>query len=137
MALIQWGILSFLLILAVEPTSSSPSIIKMVPEKETPLAADGDSDRRRGFDLYCESWRFTVETNDAGSWTRIPEKCVDFVKEYITGEWYQSELEAVAESAVAYARTLGVSSNGKDAWVFDIDETLLSNVPYYADHGFG
>lgn len=78
-----------------------------------------------------------METNDAGSWTRIPERCVDFVKEYITGELYLSELEAVADNAVAYAKAVGVSGNGKDAWVFDIDETLLSNVPYYAAHGFG
>jgi hypothetical protein len=25
----------------------------------------------------------------------------------------------------------------KEAWVFDIDETSLSNLPYYATHGFG
>ncbi|KAI3447063.1 hypothetical protein Pfo_003728 [Paulownia fortunei] len=137
MALFQWGIVSLLVILAVEPTSSFLSIIQMPMEKETLLATDGISGRRRGVDLYCEGWRFTVETNDAGSWTRIPERCVDFVKEYITGERYWSESDAVADNAVAYAKAVGVSGNGKDAWVFDIDETLLSNVPYYAAHGFG
>ncbi|EYU30686.1 hypothetical protein ABFS82_11G055600 [Erythranthe guttata] len=138
MELIRWGIISLLLILTIETTSSSPSVIKMVPDKETPIAADGDSGRRRGLDLYCEGWRFTVETNDAGSWTQVPEKCVDFVKEYLAGDWYRLESEAVADSAVAFAKTaVGVSGNGKNAWVFDIDETLLSNVPYYADHGFG
>ncbi|KAF4373047.1 hypothetical protein G4B88_008840 [Cannabis sativa] len=27
--------------------------------------------------------------------------------------------------------------NGKDLWIFDIDETLFSILPYYADHGYG
>lgn len=78
-----------------------------------------------------------METNDAGSWIRIPEKCVDFVKSYLTGDWYRMESEAVADDAAAYAKSVKISGNGKDAWIFDIDETLLSNVPYYAIHGFG
>ncbi|KZV56691.1 HAD superfamily, subfamily IIIB acid phosphatase [Dorcoceras hygrometricum] len=45
------------------------------------------------------------------------------------------ESEAVAEDAAEYAKSVEFSGNGKDAWVFDIDETLLSNVPYYASHG--
>ncbi|KAG8367312.1 hypothetical protein BUALT_Bualt16G0059200 [Buddleja alternifolia] len=139
MALTQWSIVSLLLILSikVKPISTFQSIIQMTPEKETLLAAEGISGKRRGVDLYCESWKFTVETNDAGSWTRIPERCCDFVKEYVTGERYVSESEAVADNEVAYAKSLGFSGDGKNAWVFDIDETLLSNVPYYAVHGFG
>nr|ACJ85120.1 unknown [Medicago truncatula] len=35
-----------------------------------------------------------------------------------------------------YARTLNLK-DGRDLWVFDIDETTLSNLPYYATHGFG
>ncbi|XP_059432484.1 acid phosphatase 1-like, partial [Corylus avellana] len=27
--------------------------------------------------------------------------------------------------------------DGKDAWIFDVDDTLLSTVPYYKKHGFG
>ncbi|KAL2470031.1 myb domain protein [Abeliophyllum distichum] len=26
--------------------------------------------------FYCEGWRFTAETNDAGIWTRVPARCV-------------------------------------------------------------
>ncbi|KAK4432951.1 Acid phosphatase 1 [Sesamum alatum] len=137
MALTQWGVVLLLTIVAVEPASSVPSIIQITPEKGTVLANDGASGSRRSVDLYCESWRFTVETNDAGLWTRIPGRCVDFVKDYITGERYLAESEAVADNALAHAKVVGVSGNGKDAWVFDIDETLLSNVPYYAAHGFG
>ncbi|GAA0171413.1 phosphatase [Lithospermum erythrorhizon] len=87
--------------------------------------------------LYCESWRFVVETNDAAPWTRVPEKCTAFVKEYVSGQRYSSDLEAVVEQSLAFAKTVEVSADGKDVWVFDIDETLLSNVPWYAHHGFG
>lgn len=43
----------------------------------------------------------------------------------------------MARESVAYARasTL-VGTDERDAWVFDIDETLLSNLPYYAQHGY-
>ncbi|KAE9448725.1 hypothetical protein C3L33_19379, partial [Rhododendron williamsianum] len=42
----------------------------------------------------------------------------------------------VAVDASAFAVTVNVSGDGMDAWVFDIDKTLLCNVPYYAAHGF-
>lgn len=135
MAFIQWSLISIVVvILCAGPARSAPSIIQMAPEKEAIAAAAG---RRRADYLYCSSWRFTVETNDAGAWTRVPARCVDFVKEYITGDLYGSELEAVSANAAAFARAVGVSGDGRDAWVFDIDETLLSNVPYYAVNGFG
>jgi len=43
----------------------------------------------------------------------------------------------VSKEAEEYAKSLKLSDDGKDAWIFDIDETLLSNLPYYAAHGFG
>lgn len=55
----------------------------------------------------------------------------------MTGDRYLSDSEVVADDSLAYAKTVNMSGDGKDAWVFDIDETLLSNVPYYAAHGFG
>ncbi|CAL5382711.1 unnamed protein product [Camellia sinensis] len=57
-------------------------------------------------------------------------RCQDYVHDYITGVRYRSDSEMVA-------KTVEFAGNGKDAWVFDIDETLLSNLPYYAHHGFG
>ncbi|CAK9152792.1 unnamed protein product [Ilex paraguariensis] len=88
--------------------------------------------------FYCESWRLSVETDNAGSWTQIPASCLDFVEEYATGDHYSSDLEVFAENALEFAKEVNVSSiHGKDAWVFDIDETLLSNVGYYEFYGFG
>ncbi|KAI5013105.1 hypothetical protein ZWY2020_028059 [Hordeum vulgare] len=37
----------------------------------------------------------------------------------------------------AYVDSLKLAGNGKEVWVYDIDETTLSNLPYYAKHGFG
>ncbi|KAE8784465.1 chromatin assembly factor 1 subunit FSM [Hordeum vulgare] len=41
------------------------------------------------------------------------------------------------EKQYAYFHSLKLAGNGKEVWVFDIDETTLSNLPYYAKHGFG
>jgi len=78
-----------------------------------------------------------VETNDAGIWAQVPARCQGFVKDYMTSDMYQSDSEAVADNSLAYAKTVELSGYGKDAWIFDVDETLLSNIPYYVSHGFG
>ena len=88
-------------------------------------------------DIYCESWRFSIETNDAGYWSTIPERCLRFVQDYMTGDRYRYDSELVAENSLKFAKTVEISGNGSDAWVFDIDETLLSNLPYYELNGFG
>jgi len=36
-----------------------------------------------------------------------------------------------------YGKTINLAGNGTDAWVFDIDETFLSNIEYYKAHGYG
>ena len=62
---------------------------------------------------------------------------MEFVEEYMNGERYKMDFEVVASYALKFAKSVGVRNDGKDVWVFDIDETLLSNLPYYVDHGFG
>ncbi|KAI3904087.1 hypothetical protein MKW92_034025 [Papaver armeniacum] len=88
-------------------------------------------------EIFCDSWKFTVETNDAGIWSRIPKRCVKFVGDYMLGIRYASDSDRVLDSSLSFARNVKIVGDGKDAWVFDIDETLLSNVPYYQLHGFG
>ena len=87
--------------------------------------------------LYCDSWRFSVETNDAGYWATIPDRCLSYVIDYVTGDRYRSDSEFVAGDSLSFARSVQLTGDGRDAWVFDIDETLLSNLPYYEAHGFG
>ncbi|KAG5142675.1 hypothetical protein JHK82_018370 [Glycine max] len=86
---------------------------------------------------YCDSWMLAVETNNAGTWNRVPASCVDFVAEYITGDRYRRDCDVIRNLSAAFAKSVGLAGDGRDAWVFDVDETLLSNVPYYQGVGFG
>ncbi|XP_059303170.1 acid phosphatase 1-like isoform X4 [Lycium ferocissimum] len=88
--------------------------------------------------INCQSWRLAVETNNIRDWT-VPAQCKSYVSEYMTGQQYRDDCNAVVSTAIEYAKTLNVSKEGKDLWVFNIDETTLSNVPYYArpEVGFG
>lgn len=98
-----------------------------------------------------EAWRFGVETNTLRSWTVVPAQYVEYVKKYMvgsgvesvkkymvgSGSQYLKDSDMVAHESIAYANTLKLSRDGKDAWVFDVDETLLSNLAYFAAHQFG
>jgi hypothetical protein len=89
-------------------------------------------------EYYCKAWRFGVETNTVRSWTQVPSDCVEYVQNYM-GSQYSRDLQMVANESIGYASALMASGSGDgmDAWVFDIDETLLSNLPYYVAHQFG
>ncbi|KAK6236403.1 hypothetical protein SCA6_011740 [Theobroma cacao] len=123
--------LSFLLLsfLISSVSSSSQPIIQLPTTTDRKSNVDDD--------LYCASWHLSVETNNAGSWKQIPIRCESFVQDYMTGPRYMSDSEIVANYSLAYASSVEIGRDGKDAWVFDIDETLLTNLPYYQAHGFG
>ena len=88
--------------------------------------------------VNCTSWRFAAETNNLAPWKTIPAECAGYVKDYLMGRGYVVDLERVSEEANVYASSFGFSGDdGKDTWIFDIDETLLSNLPYYLEHGCG
>lgn len=55
------------------------------------------------------------------------------------GSQYRKDCLAVTSAAYDYIKSLSLNKDGKDVWVFDIDETSLSNLPYYArpSVGFG
>jgi hypothetical protein len=120
--------LQAILLCLIFTTVVSQSIIQISPDHRKIRTDD---------DIYCESWRFSIETNDAGNWSTIPERCLRFVQDYMTGDRYRCDSELVAENSLKFAKTVEISGNGSDAWVFDIDETLLSNLPYYELNGFG
>ncbi|PQQ10671.1 acid phosphatase 1 [Prunus yedoensis var. nudiflora] len=87
--------LLFIINLLIIPTTLlSQSIIQMPPRRH----------RITDDNLYCDSWRFSVETNDAGTWTSIPSRCVAFVQDYMTGDRYLSDSAAVANYSLSFAR---------------------------------
>lgn len=87
--------------------------------------------------LKCTSWRVAVEANNLSPWATIPEDCADYVREYMVGKGYELDLQRVSNESESFARSVSLNGDGKDAWIFDIDETLLSNLPYYTEHGYG
>ncbi|KAI9119140.1 hypothetical protein K1719_009815 [Acacia pycnantha] len=115
------------------PSISSESLIKLPSEG----AMFGNRKIKVDDLVYCDSWRLSVETNNAGIWERIPARCERFVEDYMTGERYRSDSDVIASFSSAFANNVKLGADGRDAWVFDIDETLLSNLPYYESHGFG
>ncbi|PON81097.1 Acid phosphatase [Trema orientale] len=87
--------------------------------------------------LSCLSWRFGVESNNVIGWKTIPVTCEDYIGHYMVGSQYRKDSKVITNEAILYAKSINLSKNGKDVWIFDIDETTLSNLPYYAQHGFG
>ncbi|KAL0341132.1 UNVERIFIED_CONTAM: Acid phosphatase 1 [Sesamum radiatum] len=123
----------FPLVLCQEALDSDPFLIVETNEaqlKEWPVEEEE-------VQLQCTSWRVAVEANNLSPWEKIPEECADYVKEYMIGKGYELDLQRVSHEAKAFARSVYLSGDGNSAWIFDVDETLLSNLPYYAQHGFG
>ncbi|KAM3747492.1 hypothetical protein ACB098_05G039600 [Castanea mollissima] len=87
--------------------------------------------------LSCLSWRLGVETHNIIGWTTVPKECEGYVGHYMLGYQYREDSKVVTSQAIDYAQSLKLIGDGKDVWVFDIDETTLSNLPYFAEHGFG
>ncbi|KAG6501970.1 acid phosphatase 1-like isoform X2 [Zingiber officinale] len=85
---------------------------------------------------FCLSWRMAVEANNAQGWRTVPPQCVGHVERYMLGGQYGSDVAAVADQIAIY---LGGSAaaDGKDAWILDVDDTCLSNLPYYKEKHFG
>ncbi|XP_037419236.1 acid phosphatase 1-like, partial [Triticum dicoccoides] len=113
-------------------------------EPPRPLVIQLPTERAEDVELRCASWRTAGEANNLAPWAAVPEDCVPHVRAYLTGPAYRSDLDLLAREASAYARATaaaaaatGTNEATAGAWVFDIDETLLSNLPYYAQHGYG
>ncbi|OEL20360.1 Acid phosphatase 1 [Dichanthelium oligosanthes] len=105
-------------------------------------ARGGDTDKESPddvpADVRCSSWRLAAEANNLAPWKTVPAECAAHVRDYVTGVAYRSDQDLVARESAAYARAAApLAGDGRDAWVFDVDETLLSNLPYYAEHGYG
>lgn len=77
------------------------------------------------------------EANNLSPWKTIPSECAEYIKNYMMGRAYIVDLEMVSKEAWDYAKATALGDDGMDAWVFDIDETLLSNLPYYTQHQYG
>ncbi|KAL6607716.1 hypothetical protein ACP70R_040779 [Stipagrostis hirtigluma subsp. patula] len=116
---------------AVEEGVAAPLIHALRPM----LGSAGQLGRRAG--VPCDSWRLAVETYNVREWKTVPAWCEGYIGNYMLGGHYRNDSRVVVDEAIAYAKSLKLAGNGKEVWVFDIDETSLSNLPYQANHGFG
>ncbi|CAN6169686.1 unnamed protein product [Urochloa humidicola] len=118
---------------AAATASGARSVLRTVTDVPTAVSSDDDT-------LFCDSWRLSVETANAGPWRAIPARCAEFVGDYMEGPRYASDSAVAAADSLAFASAaLAAAEVGaaKPTWVFDIDETLLTNAPYYAVNGWG
>ncbi|KAG9445760.1 hypothetical protein H6P81_011888 [Aristolochia fimbriata] len=100
----------------------------------------GGGKRKLGYSLknYCESWRMNVEMNNIRDFEIVPGECVDYVGKYMTSTQYKVDVERAFEACRLYlSDAFEPRGDGGDAWVFDIDDTLLSTAPFYKKHQFG
>ncbi|KDP40845.1 hypothetical protein JCGZ_24844 [Jatropha curcas] len=84
----------------------------------------------------CLSWRVANEANNTIGWTKFPTGCIDYVKDYLVGNHsqYRDDSQLVIDQAIDYLKNLSLPKDGtNDIWVFDIDDTVLSNVQYFID----
>ncbi|XP_024032224.1 vegetative storage protein 2 [Morus notabilis] len=87
---------------------------------------------------YCEAWRMNVELHNIRDFDVVPEECVGYTRKYMNPTQYKVDSErTILESTVYLSTSCGLKNDGKDAWIFDIDDTLLSTVPFYKKNGFG
>ncbi|BAT98459.1 hypothetical protein LR48_Vigan406s021600 [Vigna angularis] len=86
-------------------------------------------------DVRCASWRLAVEAQNIFGFQTIPERCVESTAAYIEGGQYQSDSKTVNQQVFFYASDLKIQDN--DVVIFNVDGTVLSNVPYYSQHGYG
>ncbi|KAJ8899527.1 hypothetical protein K2173_018501 [Erythroxylum novogranatense] len=93
---------------------------------------------KSGLKTYCESWRINVELNNIRGFELVPQECVDHVTRYMTSSQYEADSQRAVEEVRLYLSSCcALKGDGKDAWIFDVDDTLLSTIPYYKKHGFG
>ncbi|EEF46368.1 pentatricopeptide repeat-containing protein, putative [Ricinus communis] len=83
--------------------------------------------------VNCASWHLGIEANNIFEWWTTPKECKEYVKNYMLGYQYRSDSKAVISEAINYVGTLHFPKDGRSIWVFDIDETVLSNLRYFTD----
>lgn len=84
----------------------------------------------------CRSFAFNAELNNLQGWL-LPKECKSYVAEYVELGQYDTDYEVAIDAARDYFSTLSAGPDHRDLIVLDIDETVLSNIPYYQAHNYG
>lgn len=84
----------------------------------------------------CSSFSLNSEVNNLQGYV-LPPECESFVARYVDSGQYYSDFAVAVEAARQYLNTIEADQDGRDLIIFDIDETSLSNMPYYVAHNYG
>ncbi|KAH6782312.1 hypothetical protein C2S52_000937 [Perilla frutescens var. hirtella] len=80
--------------------------------------------------INCQSFRVGVEANNLREWPTIPSYCKSYIKSYLTSKQYGLDIEAVVGAVTNYAVSFNKDYFLTDVFVFDVEETLLSNLKF-------
>ncbi|KAL9152727.1 hypothetical protein ABFS82_10G001700 [Erythranthe guttata] len=86
---------------------------------------------------YCLSWRLAVESNNIRAWRTVPTQCSRHVEAYMTAGQYQRDLNLIVDNIFTYIDSIHLPYDGFDAWIFDVDDTCISNLFYYKGKRYG
>ncbi|KAK3220029.1 hypothetical protein Dsin_013999 [Dipteronia sinensis] len=121
----------FFLLVSTTASASRSSFLNPIHLLRQEYSSSEDHNNVANTTLDCVSWRLAVETNNIRNWEVIPDECQTYIGHYMLGHQYPSDCEYVAGLAYDYAKGVELVGDGKDAWVLDLDDTALSNAPYY------
>ncbi|KAJ7569571.1 hypothetical protein O6H91_01G084500 [Diphasiastrum complanatum] len=79
----------------------------------------------------CLAFIRNVEVNNVNGWV-LPKDCEKSVSEYICTGQYYSDVAETLNAAGRYLQSTVLKADASDAIVLDVDETALSNIPYFA-----
>ncbi|XP_031486872.1 acid phosphatase 1 [Nymphaea colorata] len=79
----------------------------------------------------CLSWRLGVETNNIRFWRTVPSDCLRYMQNYMLEGQYEHDLNMVVYQITSYMLTIDQVGDGFDSWIFDVDDTCISNLEYY------
>lgn len=100
-------------------------------EMDNPIRLPNDVGRNPA-KINCQSFRVGVEANNIQNWESAPSYCRSYIKSYLTGKQYNLDVEGVVIQAVQFAKTTPLPRDLRpNAWVFDLDETLISNLAFF------
>ncbi|XP_010421320.1 PREDICTED: vegetative storage protein 2 [Camelina sativa] len=121
-------------------STSVPGIIELL-KSETIFANEAEILEKEQLSINyhnCRSWHLGVETSNIINFDTVPKNCKEYVKDYlVTSKQYQYDSKTVCKEAYFYAKGLALKNDTVNVWIFDLDDTLLSSIPYYAQHGYG
>lgn len=79
-----------------------------------------------------------MELHNIRDFQVVPEECIEYIGKYVKSTQYKVDSQRATEECLVYLSTsCNLKKDGLDAWIFDIDDTLLSTVPYYKNNLYG